>query len=143
VIPKNPCPYSPLPFASWHVKKDFTVDAYKPKLFQVLQPLSTPSKRLQGGWVAFFFVCPAQTCSSWSIGWASGIRHPASHTCAALEVMICFISHGNRWQSFRPHTDRHAYTEIPYTPLSSFSFSSSCHATLRFMFSCKQNNGHA
>lgn len=36
---------------------------------------------------------------------ASGIRDPASHTCAGLKVMICFISHGNRWQSFRPHTD--------------------------------------
>lgn len=67
----------------------------------------------------------------------SGIRDPASHTCAGLKVMICFISHGNRWQSFRPHTDMPTPKTDPPTS------SSPLPQALRFMFSCKQNNGHA
>lgn len=87
------------------------------------------------------FSAARQTCSSGRscrLGHStSGIRDPASHTCAGLKVMICFISHGNRWQSFRPHTDMPTPKTDPPTS------SSPLPRALRFMFSCKQNNGHA
>lgn len=103
------------------------------------QPTSHTEHTLPHRRVAFFRLPGRRAplgCScrlGWAgLGWAghlaSGIRDPASHTCAGLKVMICFISHGNRrWQSFRPHTDMptprkrsaSAATYPPFLPPSS------------------------